>query len=167
MKDCSLQQQWCPEATPNNGARFNQNTMQQEDYIKREIEKIGLIMSAIGSKIFGGKMNHAVTTEKQISDAKSMMLNNIDFDLDKFLSLNSIDATEFISRLNGFNIENIESLAKLLFQIGLNFDTDQSKTYLEKALLLYEICEITDRAYSMERQYDILRIKQAILPNEN
>jgi len=39
--------------------------MEQRDYLLREIEKIGAIMSAIRQKIFGGKGNLAITLEQQ------------------------------------------------------------------------------------------------------
>ena len=40
--------------------------MVQRDYILREIERIGTIMSAIRHKLFGGKENLSLTLEKQV-----------------------------------------------------------------------------------------------------
>lgn len=141
--------------------------MQQSDYILREIEKIGLVINAIRNKIFGGKDNTTITNEIQISDTKDILLNDIDLDLDKFLCLTSKDTTEFISRHSGFNIENMESLAELLSKIGFGCDSDHSKLYLEKALLLYEICSIKDRMYSINRENNIIKIKEAIIQYQN
>ncbi|MDR2684940.1 MAG: hypothetical protein LBB53_06130, partial [Prevotellaceae bacterium] len=62
--------------------------MIKKDYLLREIEKIGAIISAIRQKIFGGKENLAITIEHQIENTKEQLLYEINFDLDKFLDMN-------------------------------------------------------------------------------
>lgn len=132
--------------------------MEQKDYLMREVEKIGLIMSAIGQKIFGGKGNIAITLEKQIKDAKDILLNEANFDLDKFLNSTIQDSNKYISSFIGFNNDNIELLANYLFQIGLSDESDNSKKYLEKALQLFELCNFQDKIYSFERESNIKTI---------
>ena len=44
-------------------------------------------MNAIRQKIFGGKENTAITLGTQIENAKNMLLNETNFDLDNFLTL--------------------------------------------------------------------------------
>ena len=129
--------------------------MEQKDYLMREVEKIGLIMSAIGQKIFGGKGNTAITLEEQIKDAKDMLFNGADFDMDKFLNSTVQDSNKYISGFIGFNNDNIELLANYLFQIGLSNKSDNSKKYLEKALQLFELCNLQDKTYSFERESNI------------
>ena len=129
--------------------------MEQKDYLMREVEKIGLIMSAIGQKIYGGKGNTAITLEEQIKDAKDMLFNGADFDMDKFLNSTVEDSTKYISGFVGFNSDNIELLANYLFQIGLSNKSDNSKKYLEKALQLFELCNLQDKTYSFERESNI------------
>lgn len=63
--------------------------MQQRDFLLREIEKFGAIISVIRQIFFDGKDdNPAIAIEKQIDDAKGMLLNEMNFDFDKFFSLN-------------------------------------------------------------------------------
>jgi len=133
--------------------------MEQKDYLMREVEKIRLIMSAIGQKIFGGKGNTAITLEEQIKDAKDMLFNGADFDMDKFLNSTVQDSNKYISGFIGFNNDNIELLANYLFQIGLSNKSDNSKKYLEKALQLFELCNLQDKTYSFERESNIKIIK--------
>jgi len=133
--------------------------MEQKDYLMREVEKIGLIMSAIGQKIFGGKGNTAITLEEQIKDAKDMLFNGADFDMDKFLNSTVQDSNKYISGFIGFNNDNIELLANYLFQIGLSNKSDNSKKHLEKALQLFELCNLQDKTYSFERESNIKIIK--------
>jgi len=134
--------------------------MEQKDYLMREVEKIGLIISAIRQKIFGGKGNTAITLEMQIKDAKDMLFNGANFDIDKFLNSTVEDSNEYISSFIGFNNDNIELLANYFFQIGLSDKSDNSKKYLEKALQLFELCNLQDKTYSFERELNIKTIKK-------
>ena len=136
--------------------------MEQRDYILREIEKIGTILSAIWQKIFGGKDNPAISPEKQIENARGMLLNETDFDLDKFLELNIENSNEYIGSFNGFSVENIELLAESIFEIGVSDKCDNSQMYLEKALQLYELCNSKSKTYSLERETNINAIKNNV-----
>lgn len=129
--------------------------MEQKDYLMREVEKIGLIMNAIGQKIFGGKGNTAITLEEQIKDAKDMLFNGANFDINKFLNSTVEDSNKYISGFIGFNNDNIELFANYLFQIGSSNKSDNSKKYLEKALQLFELCNLQDKTYSFERESNI------------
>lgn len=60
--------------------------MEQKDYLKREIEKIGLIIAAIRQKLLGGKACTAVSIERDFEVTKEMLLSSINFDLDQFLN---------------------------------------------------------------------------------
>jgi hypothetical protein len=136
--------------------------MVQRDYILKEIEKIGAILSAFLQKILGGSGNLAITLEKQIENLKAMLLNEMNFDLDKILTLNTEDLNEYISGFNGFSVENIELLADCLSQIGFDDNCDSSKIYLEKSLQLYELCNLKSRTYSFEREANISAIKNIL-----
>jgi len=129
--------------------------MQQRDYLLREIEKFGAMLGVILQKICGGKENPAITLEKQVEDTKGMLLNEMNFDLDKFLSLNIEDSNEYICSFEGFNVENIELLAECVSEMGFNDKCDNSKKYLEKALQLYELCNSKSKTYSLERETKI------------
>jgi hypothetical protein len=137
--------------------------MEQKDYLLREIEKIGLIVSAIRQKIFGGKGNLAITLENQIENAKSMLLNEINFDFDKFLNLNTNESNEYILNFAGFSVENIELLAECLSETGFSDNCDNSKKYLEKTLQLYNLCNLKSKTYSVERETNINAIKNALM----
>jgi hypothetical protein len=136
--------------------------MLQRDYILKEIEKIGAIVNAIRQKIFGGKGNLAITLEHQIENAKGQLLNELNFDLDKFLDLNIDESNEYILSFEGFSIENIELLAECFSEIGFSDKYDLSKKYLGKALQLYDLCNLKSKTYSMERETNIMAIKNAL-----
>jgi len=132
--------------------------MEQKDFVLREIEKIGAILSAIRLIIFGGKDNLAIIPEKQLENAKEMLLNKINFDLDKFLELNAEESIEYMNSLKGFSVENLELLADCFAQTGFNDKGDNQKKYFEKALQLYELCNLKSKTYSIERESKIKAI---------
>ncbi len=136
--------------------------MEQKDYILREIEKIGMILNAIRQKIFGGHDGLAIHLEKQVDDAKGMLLNELNFDLDKFLLLDNEESNKYLLDFPGFNVDNVDELAACISQIGFRDKSDSSKKYLEKALQLYELSILKSKAYSFEREQDILKIKDAL-----
>lgn len=133
--------------------------MERRDYLLLEIEKIGQLLTAIKQKLFGGKENLAITIEKQMEDAKEILFNETDFDLDKFLALNGEESVQYLSSFKGSDVENTEQLADFLSQIGFNDPSDKSKKYLEKALQLYELCRLNSKTYSLEREGKIVAIK--------
>lgn len=136
--------------------------MQQEDYLIREIKKFGLIISAVRNMLFGGKDNLAITIEDKMEEAKGMLLNNVNFDLDMLLTLNGEETIEYLSRFGGLNAANIESLAKVISEIGFNIRSENSKRCLEKALQLYQLCNLKDNTYSIEREVNITTIENGL-----
>jgi len=136
--------------------------MLQRDYLLREIEKMGAITNAIRQKILGGNDNLAFTLENQIEQTKGMLLNETNFDLDKFLDLGIEKSNEYICSFEGFSVENIEVLAEYLSQIGFNEKCDNSRKYLAKALQLNELCNLKSKTYSFERATNIQAIKDVL-----
>ena len=136
--------------------------MEQRDYLLREIEKIGVLLRAIFQKLLNEKDNLAITPEKQIEDEKRMLMTEMNFDVDKFLQLNIVEANEYISCFDGFNIENIELLAEYFSTIGFKTESDVSRNYLEKALQLYALCALKSKTYSLEREEKIRAIQNVL-----
>ena len=136
--------------------------MEQRDYILIEIEKIGTILRAIRQKIFRGKDHPIISPERQRDEAEGMLLSEVNFDLGKFLTLSREESNEYISSFVGFSVENTELLAEYLSQIGFSEKPTDSKQYLEKALLLYEVCDLKSNTYSSEREMNINLIRKAI-----
>ncbi len=133
--------------------------MQQEDYILREIEKIGTIFHVIRLKLFGGSDNLSITIEKQV-DVMSEMLKEINFDFDKFIALNEKETENYLKKFEGFNLDNIEKFADCLYDMGSNGINKLSEKYLIKALELFQMLNVTSETYSFEREKKILQIKR-------
>lgn len=137
-------------------------TMEQKDYFLREIEKIGLILQAILNSLIKNKENLAITIEKQFEESKELLLNEIDFDLDTFLTLNESDLESYIAQIRGLNLRNLELLADIISHMGFEEKPDLRMIYLQKALLLYDCCNQADKTYSFDRENKIAIIKRSL-----
>ena len=136
--------------------------MEQKDYLLREIEKIGDIIRAIRQKLFGGTDQPAISVNNQAEALKEMMLSEAFIDLDEILALDAEETDEYLAGQKGFNVENIELLARTLADIGMTSAPPASLALLEKALQLYEICNLRDRTFSFAREAQINRIREEL-----
>lgn len=140
--------------------------MEQRDYLVKEIEKIGVILGTVLQPalrlLLGGDGNAAITLEHQMEDAKGKLLNEVNFDLDKFLDLSTEDSNEYILSFAGFSLENIGILAECLSETGFSNQCDNPKKYLEKALQLYNLCNLKSKTYSLEKETKINAIRNVL-----
>ena len=133
--------------------------MLQRDYLLKEIEKIASIVNTIRQNIFGGTQNFAITLE----NTKQILQTEINFDLDKFLDFDFEKSNEYICSFEGFSVENIEMLATCISEIGFRNQNENSEKYLEKALQLYELCNLKSKTFSIEREGKMSEIKNALV----
>ena len=136
--------------------------MEQRDFILREIERLGQMLNAIRKKLFGGEDQLAISVEKEIDDAKGMLLKELKLDLDKLLLMSMEETAKYLDNFKGFNATNIESMAEYMAQIGFSMESQESKIYLEKALHLYELTNLKSETYSMERENKIQVVRTAV-----
>jgi hypothetical protein len=128
----------------------------------REIEKIAIMLRYILGKLTGNKENSAISVERQFEETNELLFKEINFDLDSFLKQNESDSKEYISHLKGNSSENLELLADVIYHLGLNAKREYRIVYLEKALQVYEFCNLTDKTYSLDREARINKIKLLI-----
>ena len=134
--------------------------MEQKDYLLREIEKIGAVMRAILNRFTGNTENLAITVEKRFEQTKEQLFVDTGLDLDEFLKLDMAETKEFIRHFKGINIANLELLAEILFHSGIENKSVTDKLVLSKALILYELCNETDKTFSADRENKIEIIKR-------
>jgi hypothetical protein len=136
--------------------------MEQKDYFLREIEKIGSVLRTILGRISGREENRAITINSQFEQTNEQLFNNIGFDLKHCLTLDEPAFSGYLSGFMGFSAANLELLADMLSQFGLDEDLQNSKRLLEKALLLYDLSERSDKTYSFDRERKIKEIKNLL-----
>lgn len=135
--------------------------MKQEDYLLREIEKIGTLLMALMGKLKKSEVSTAISIGEQMNATREMLYQEMGFDLEKFMLLSEDELGPYLSEFVGMNTMNQEYLADLLKEIGEK-SHDHGNIYLEKALIMYELCKLEDKTYSFERERKIEEIKQMI-----
>ncbi len=90
------------------------------------------------------------------------MLSEAFIDLDEILAMDTAETDAYLAGQKGFNVENIELLAQTLADTGMTPAPPVSFALLEKALQLYEICNLRDRTYSFAREAQINRIREEL-----
>ena len=135
--------------------------MKQEDYILREIEKIGTLLMGLMGKLRKSKVSTAISIGELMNSTREMLHEEIDFDLEMFMQLNEDELGPYLSEFRGMNTLNQEYLADLLKEIGEN-SGDLGNLYLEKALIIYELCKLEDKTYSFERERKIEELRQML-----
>lgn len=136
--------------------------MEQKDYIMREVEKINLVLNAIGMKILEGNANLGVSLEVIEKRTKDILMNEIGFDLEVYLNMNEEESNFYLLNFIGFNNCNLEHFASSLLHIGLDCEGCNSKKYLRKALQLFEVLKAKDKTFSLERENNIKLIQKYI-----
>lgn len=136
--------------------------MEKRDYLLQEIEKIGILLRMILNKITLRGENNAISLENQFEEEKELLINEIGFNIDEFLSLETSEIEDYLSKFSGVRGSNIELLADVLKEIGMKGENKMSKAYLKKALKLYEQCNSLDKTYSFDRESKIEEIKNIL-----
>ena len=137
--------------------------MGQEDYLLRGIEKMGAVLRAILNRLTGTKGNIAFTVENAFEQTSEELNRELGFDLACFISLDKAESEDYLSRFEGMNTANLESLAEIIHQIALEEPTDRQRILLDKALQIYSLCETNDKTFSFERGQRIQAIQKAQL----
>jgi len=128
--------------------------MERKDYILREIEKMGILIQALLGKLLR-KDNPEVVQENFLNEFNVQLNMEGDFDLTRFLSTPKEQFHTIFTIQNGFNFDNIESLADLLTLLSNKSRPEMQLLLRKKALELYRYVSETSKTYSLERQSKI------------
>ncbi len=134
--------------------------MLQKDYLLREIEKVGLILSHIHRKIWG--RDKVSCQEQWQCDVSETLSRELNFNLDKFLALDLEDSLEYIESFKGFDDSNTELLANCLAEMGFRSASEESRVYLQKTLQVYEFLNQKTKTFSLERTQNMQKIRKAL-----
>lgn len=136
--------------------------MEQKDYLLREIEKIGMVLRAILDKLFNKTGNPAITIESRFAQTSEQLLDETGFDLIHYLTLEETASLQYLAQFRGMKATNIELLAEVLFQSGMQEQTERRRVFLTRALQLFQLCIRTDKTFSFEREEKINRIENML-----
>ena len=139
--------------------------MQQEDFLKRQIDQLGRALGKILTALPGFKAQGKISEGIEVADQTLKIELGLNID-----DLTLIPTQSFITTLlevKKFNDTNFEELAEILFFIAeelniKNADIGKMKKLYERSLIIYEILDKTSSTYSFDRHSKIEKIKKVL-----
>ena len=108
--------------------------MPQEDKIKKEIDRIGLVLAKLLSLILNKPDHHAEAASDVIQQAH----DGLDLDIHQLLSLSPDELTDYLVSVKKFSVDNLRNFAHLLYEMSRTFDEEHKARYRKQALVIYE-----------------------------
>jgi hypothetical protein len=134
----------------------------EKDFIKREIQKLLLLLNSLIGKISGINLNNA---ESEIGDINEALKNEFDLSLVRIAKMKNSELIEHISKLHESHIEKI---LELIYEIilkteSVNFGEDFEKTkIIQKGIIIIEHINEKSKTFSIERMNMKNFLKQSL-----
>lgn len=137
--------------------------MEQRDYLQREIEKLGIAIREMISRITGFGKNGDFS--QGIEMTNETLQSELDMDIDDLISVPTDEFIDTLLAKQQLDEANLELLADALLSYGDNLlenDDATKKLIFERALLIYEHIDKEGGTFSFERRIKIDKIKEAL-----
>jgi hypothetical protein len=144
---------------------FKSVLMEQEDYLKKQIDQLGRVLGKILSDLLG-YMSRGEAAQG-IEAVRRDLKTGLGLDVDELLSLPAGQFLETLRTEKKLNSAALEKLSEILLLMAGNPEPGMktgpaARSLLEKALVLDEFLETASTTYSMERKNTIRRIRSLL-----
>jgi hypothetical protein len=139
--------------------------MQQEDYIKKQIDQLGRVLGKILSDLLELKSQGSLSERIEIVDQP--LKNSLNLDIEDLITIPTDNFIDTLKAENKLTNDNFEILANLLFHLADEVD-DRDNIYEKKSLLyqrslvIYEYLNSTSSTYSFDRHLKVEKIKNTL-----
>ncbi|WP_298780066.1 hypothetical protein [uncultured Polaribacter sp.] len=134
----------------------------EKDFIKREIQKLLLLLNSLIGKISGINSNNA---ESEIGDINEALKNEFDLSLVRIAKMENSELIEHISKLHESHAEKI---LELIYEIilkteSVNFGEDFEKTeIIQKGIMIIDYINEKTKIFSIGRMNMGNYLKQSL-----
>ena len=118
--------------------------MEQQDYLKKQIDQLGQALAKIFSVMLGLKNNGQINAGIEITNQS--LKTEIDLDIENLLDIPTEDFINTLITQKNITNDNLDKLAEILLLIADNGQLDNKKLY-EKCLAIYEYLEKVENIY--------------------
>ena len=135
-------------------------SMEQEDYLKRQIDQLGRVLGKALSDLLGlvkkGQAGLGIETTVQT------LKTELDLDIQGLTALKQEDFIYTLTSEKKFTCVHLEKIAEiLLLMADYKPDIEKKSIYL-KCLAIYKYLENADSTYSLDRQMKIKQIEDML-----
>ena len=136
--------------------------MEQEDYLKRQIDQLGRVLGKILAGLIGLKTRGQASQGIEAANQALKAELGLNFD-----DLTLIPNESFLTTLletKKLSDNNFEQLAEIMFLVAeemnvKNTEEVKMRKMYERALIIFEVLDSTSSTYSFERHHKIRKIK--------
>lgn len=132
--------------------------MQQRDLLLREIEKIGVVVRAIISKIRGREMEE-LTQDQAFIHNSAYLKEELNLEIDFLVEASMDQLKSKLTYEHGYNADNIELMADMLSELSVVSPAEDEIILQKRALDLYAWSIEMDKSFSMDRDQKISTLK--------
>lgn len=134
--------------------------MEQEDYLKRQIDQLARVLGKALTNLLGLKNKGQASFGIEISN--QILKEELDFDIQELIDINTEDFIQTLRTEKHFTNENLDRLAEIFFVLADGQAEKDNRGLYEKCLTIYEYLENADKTYSFDRQMKINHIKNLL-----
>lgn len=131
----------------------------QEDYIKREIDRIGQVLSRIMAFILNVKSGSTISSSYEYTT--NLLKTELDINFDLLLELNDKEFIEVLKNDHALSKCNLSELADILYNMidVTEICSIRNIKIAQKCLAIYSYLEENDTLFSIERHQKIEELK--------
>lgn len=139
--------------------------MQRQDYIIKQIDQLGKVLSKLLADVLGLKHDLKITEAETI--VNTVFEKDLGFNFDELLKIKDAELIAFLSS-NKFDLISMEELANLFFEIG-DSSTEKEKQIncFSKAKIIYNHLNSERKTYSFDFMTKLNAMEKQIQSNEN
>jgi hypothetical protein len=138
--------------------------LQRQDYIIKQINQLGKVLSKLLADVLGLKHDLKITEADSI--VNSVFEKELGFNFDEFLAIKDAQFIPFLIS-NKFDLASMEELANLFFEIGTS-STEKEKQIIcfSKAKIIYNHLNTERKTFSFEFMTKLNAMENQIQANE-
>lgn len=133
--------------------------MPLQDYFKRQIDQMALVLAKLFSKILGLKEsgNYSLMADS----VNDILCSELNLSPDDLNTLNPLSFIDKLSSNKSFDSANIELLSEIFYELASSLPDDHALKIMlfERSISMLEYIEFTEKTFSIERQKRIASLK--------
>ncbi len=140
--------------------------MQRQDYIIKQINQLGKVLSKLLADVLGLKHDLKITEADSI--VNSVFEKELGFNFDEFLALKDAQFIPFLIS-NKFDLASMEELANLFFEIGTSSTEKEKEKQIicfSKAKIIYNHLNTERKTFSFDFMTKLNAMENQIQANE-
>ncbi|MCX6267849.1 MAG: hypothetical protein NTW16_10900 [Bacteroidetes bacterium] len=136
--------------------------MEQEDYIKRQIDQLGRVLGKIFADLTG--LRTQGQTGEVLEAADHSLKSELGLNIDELTSISTENFIPTLQTGRNFNHDSLDTLADILFLLAEEPDHDGSgkehrRKLYDRSLVIYEYLDAVSGTYSFDRHLRMEKIK--------